>query len=59
MNLMVSNAQMTLNELNKSNGMLVRNLFEKEKRRNKCRERRKEFKGKGGDRIPKTNKKQY
>jgi hypothetical protein len=45
MNLMVSNAQMPLNELNKSKGMLVRNLFAKGKRRNKCRERRKGFEG--------------
>ena len=28
---------MLLNELNKSNGMLVRNLFGEGKRRNKCR----------------------
>jgi hypothetical protein len=46
---MVSNAQMSLNELNKSRGMLVRNLFRKGKRRNKCRERRKGFEGKIGD----------
>jgi hypothetical protein len=59
MNLVVSNAQMSLNELNKSRGMLVRNLFRKGKRRNKCRERRKGFEGKIGDQIPKTNKKQY
>jgi hypothetical protein len=59
MNLMVSNAQIPLNELNKSRGMLVRNLFGKGKRRNKCRGRRKGFEGKGGDRIPKTNKKQF
>jgi hypothetical protein len=35
------------------------NLFMKGKRRNKCRERRKGFEEKGGDRIPKTKKKQY
>jgi hypothetical protein len=57
MNLMVSNAQMPLNKLNKSGGMLVRNLFRKEKRRNKCRGRRKGFKEKGGDRIPKRKNK--
>jgi hypothetical protein len=43
MNLTVSNAQMPLNELNKSRGMLVRNVFGKGKRRNKCRGRRKGF----------------
>jgi hypothetical protein len=59
MNLTVSNAQMSLNELNKSRGMLMRNLFGKEKRRNKCKERRKGFERKEGDRIPKTKKKQY
>jgi hypothetical protein len=59
MKLMVSNAQMPLNELNKSRGMLMRNLFEKEKRKNKCRGRRKGFGGKRGDQIPKTKKKQY
>jgi hypothetical protein len=37
---------MSLNELNKSKGMLVINLFGKRKRINKCRERRKEFEGK-------------
>jgi hypothetical protein len=37
---------MPLNEFNNSRGMLVRNLFKKGKRRNKCRERRKEFEGK-------------
>jgi hypothetical protein len=57
MNLTVSNAQMSLNELNKSRGMLVRNLFGKEKRRNKCRGRRKGFERKERDRIPKTKKK--
>jgi hypothetical protein len=44
---------MPLNVFNKSRGMLVRNLFGKGKRRNKCRGRRKELEGKGGDRIPK------
>jgi hypothetical protein len=39
---------MPLNELNKSRGMLVNNLFGKGKRRNKCREIRKRFEGKGG-----------
>jgi hypothetical protein len=58
-NLMVSNVQMLLNELNKFRGILVRNLFGKEKRRNKCKRRRKRFEGKGGDRILKTKKKQY
>jgi hypothetical protein len=53
MNLMVFNAQMPLNKLNKSRGMLVRNLFSKRKRRNKCRGRRKGFEGKGKDRISK------
>jgi hypothetical protein len=48
MNLMVSNAQMPLNELNKSRGMLERNLFGKGKKINKCRGRIKRFKGKGG-----------
>ena len=43
MNLIVSNAQMPLNKLNKSKGMLIRNLFEKTKRINKCIGRRKEF----------------
>jgi hypothetical protein len=43
---MVSNTQMPLNELNKSKSMLVRNLFRKGKRKNKCRKRRKEFYGK-------------
>jgi hypothetical protein len=47
---------MPLIELNKSKGMLVRNLFGKGKRRNKCKGRRKGFKGKG-DQIPKTKKK--
>jgi hypothetical protein len=56
-NLTISNAQMPLNELNKSRGMLVRNLFEKRKRRNKYRRRKKGLEGKGGDLIPKTNKK--
>jgi hypothetical protein len=56
---MASNAQMPLNDLNKSKGMLMRNLFGKGKRRNKCRERRKGFEGKERDRIPKTKKKQY
>jgi hypothetical protein len=37
---------MPLNELNESRGMLVRNLFRKRKRRNKCRGRRKRFEGK-------------
>jgi hypothetical protein len=46
MNLMVSNVQMPLNELNKSRSMLVRNLFGKGKKRNKCRRRRKRFEGK-------------
>jgi hypothetical protein len=46
MNLTASNAQMPLNELNKSRGILVRNFFEKEKRRNKCKGRSKGFKGK-------------
>jgi hypothetical protein len=50
---------MPLNELNKFRGMLVRNLFGKGKRRNKCRGRRKGFEGKGGDQIPKKNKQQY
>jgi hypothetical protein len=50
---------MPLNKLNKSNVMLVRNLFRKAKRINKCRKRRKGFKEKGGDRIPKTKKKRY
>jgi hypothetical protein len=53
---------MPLNELNKFKSMLVRNLFRKGNRRNKCRKRRirrKWFDGKGGDRIPKTKKKQY
>jgi hypothetical protein len=61
MNLMVSNAQMPLNELNKFKSMLVRNLFRKGNRRNKCRRRRRRkwFDGKRGDRIPKTKKKQY
>jgi hypothetical protein len=40
---------MSLNELNKSRGMLVRNLFGKVKRINKCRVRRKRFEEKGGD----------
>jgi hypothetical protein len=48
---------MSLNELNKSRGMLVRNLFGKEKRRNKCKGRRKGFERKEGDRILKTKKK--
>jgi hypothetical protein len=48
---------MPLNELNKSRCMLVRNLFKKRKRRNKCKGRRKWFEGKGGDQIPKTKKK--
>jgi hypothetical protein len=42
--------------------MLVRNLFRKGNKRNKCRRRRRRrkwFDGKGGDRIPKTKKKQY
>ena len=43
MNLTVFNTQMPLNELNKSKGMLVRKLFEKGKRRNKYRGRRKGF----------------
>ena len=46
MNLTVSNAQMPLNELNKSRGLLVRNLFEKERRINNCKVRRKGFEGK-------------
>jgi hypothetical protein len=46
MNLIVSNAQMPLNELNKFRGMLMRNLFRKGKRKNKCRTRRKGFEGK-------------
>jgi hypothetical protein len=46
MNLMVSNAQMPLNELNKSRGMLMRNFFRMGERRNKCRGRRKGFEGK-------------
>jgi hypothetical protein len=37
---------MSLNELNKFRGMLVKNLFGKGKRRNKCRGRRKWFEGK-------------
>jgi hypothetical protein len=56
MNLTVSNAQMPLNELNKFRVMLVRNLFRKGKRKNKCKRRRKGFEGKRGDRIPKTKK---
>jgi hypothetical protein len=36
--------------------MLMRNLFGKGKERNKCRERRKRFEGKEGDRIPKQRK---
>jgi hypothetical protein len=56
-NLMVSSTQMPLNELNNSNGMLMRNLFGKGKRRNKCRGRRKGFEGKERDSIPKTKKK--
>jgi hypothetical protein len=56
MNLTVSNAQIPLNELNKSRGMLMRNLFGKEKRINKCRGRIKGFDGKGGYRIPKQRK---
>jgi hypothetical protein len=47
---------MPLNELNKFRGILVRNLFWKGKRRNKCRGRRKRFGGKGGNRIPKQRK---
>jgi hypothetical protein len=53
MNLTISNAQMHLNELNKSRYILVRNLFGKVKIRNKCRGRRKWFEGKEGDRMPK------
>jgi hypothetical protein len=34
---------MPLKELNKSRGILMRNLFWKGKRRNKCRRRRKMF----------------
>jgi hypothetical protein len=37
---------MPLNKFNKSRGMLVRNLFGKGKRRNKCRGRIKGFEGK-------------
>jgi hypothetical protein len=37
---------MSLNELNKSMGLLVRNLFGKGKRRNKYKGRRKGFEGK-------------
>jgi hypothetical protein len=55
----ISNAQMSLTKLNKSKGMLMRNLFGKEKRRSKCKGRRKTFEEKGGDRILKTKKKQY
>jgi hypothetical protein len=51
MNLMVSNAQMSLNKLKKSKGMLVRNLFGKGKKRNKCRGRRKGFEGIGNNII--------
>jgi hypothetical protein len=42
---------MPLNELNKSRGMPVRNLFGNRKRKNRCRRRRrrKGFEGKGGD----------
>ena len=47
---------MPLNELNKSRGMLVRNLFGKGKRINECKGRRKRFEGKGGEWIPKTKK---
>ena len=43
MNLMVFNAQIPLNELNKSTDMLVRNLFGKGNKRNKCKGRRKGF----------------
>jgi hypothetical protein len=50
---------MSLNELNKSKSILVRNLFEMGNRINKCRGRRKWFKGKGGDQIPKTKKNKY
>jgi hypothetical protein len=39
--LMVSNVQMSLNEFNKSKGMLMRNLFGKEKKINKCIGRKK------------------
>ena len=53
-NLMVFNAQMPLNELNKSNGM-----FRKGNRRNKCRGRKKGFKEKGENRMPKIKNKQY
>jgi hypothetical protein len=53
MNLMVSNAQMPLNKLNKSRGMLVRNLFRKGKEEINARRRRKGFEGKGKDRISK------
>jgi hypothetical protein len=56
MYLKVSNAQMHLNELNISRGMLVRNLFGKGKKRNKCKGKRKGFEGKSGDRIPTTKK---
>jgi hypothetical protein len=56
MNLAVSNAQMPLNKFNKFRGMLVRNLFGKGMRRNKCSGRRKGFEEKGGDRIPKKKK---
>jgi hypothetical protein len=59
MNLRASNAQMSLNELNKSRSILVRNLFKMGNRINKCIGRRKWFKGKGGDQIPKTKKKKY
>ena len=59
MSLTTFNAQMPLNEFNKFQGMLVRNLFGEGKRRNKCRGRKKGFEGKGGDPIPKIKKKKY
>jgi hypothetical protein len=45
-NLMISNAQIPFNKLNKSRSMLVRILLGKAKKRNKCRGRRKMFEGK-------------
>jgi hypothetical protein len=54
MNLMVSNAQMPLNKLNKSRGMLVRNLFRKGKEEINAKEEEKDLREKEKIEYPKN-----